>query len=187
MAQLEKFTILENTFGFAVYRKFSPYIQSNLQMLCYDPSDSVPTKMERIMALSALLEHSFRDYLSSNPIRGGKTREEPCGEEELLVQLMERYDLPPSLRTVKHTEVNHARTGKKATLGALLLAFLERGEETVVTDFVETQGIDWVSEILTWRGHGNNQTSLTFLEEEEIETYRTQTFAFMKGLIIQHG
>lgn len=187
MAQLEKFTILENTFGFAAYRKFSPYVQSNLQMLCYDPYESVPTKMERILALSALLEHSLRDYLSSNPIREGKNREEPCSEEDLLGQLMEKYDLPPSLRTVKHSEIKYARTGKKATLGALMLAFLERGEETVVTDFVETQGIGWVSEILTWRGHGNNQTSLTFLEEEELETYRTQTFAFMKGLMIQHG
>lgn len=122
-----------------------------------------------IKALALLLELCFAREIQGRSMEQGKEWKE--------------YQLPQSLTTVKEEALQKALQGHPSTLGAEVLAFLQRGEKEKVQRFLAVDGLAVVDIIIGLRGHGNGQmVSPVLLEEENLQTLRQGVVRVMKGM-----
>ena len=179
---LDARTSIQNEFGFGLFNRLGAYLQDRLiyaerfWISCKDGDDALAFTCD----LYAALQTVFTKLMSALPPE--------TQSSELLAKAAENAsfaglgNLPDSLSTVPPDKVQKTLQGDSQTLGACVLAFLLVEDAEILRSIADVQAsfiID-VSDIIKWRGHGNEPLTLP---KADIGKLRKSTYTIIKTLL----
>ena len=150
--------LVDNYLGREIYDKFGQRLQSDLRTLAlFNGRSSTLCPLDFIMCLARVAENYLRTRAKEIPSFLRRSKIELLGYINDNAKVLDNdYSMPKEITTVSEKKIDAASKHRNGSLGAYTLIYLGNLDKSQLLEIDVTFVLNCISEILCYRGHGNN-------------------------------